>query len=90
MKKRSIFYISLMILLSGCVIAKPITMPDGAAGYEIKGPGTSQSMGDCMNKAREVCGGNYKVIDKEETSSFVWTGYGMAPTKSRSMFVECE
>ena len=90
MKKRSIFYISLMILLSGCATATRMTMPDGAAGYEIKCPGTALSMGHCMNKAREVCGGNYKVIDKEETSSFVSTGYGITPTKNRSLFVACE
>jgi len=79
-----------MFLLSGCVTAKPITMPDGAAGYEIKCPGTARSIGDCMNKAREVCGGNYKVIDKEETSSLMSGPLGITPILVRRMFVECE
>ena len=77
-------------IIAGCVTATPITLPDGNAGYEIKCPGMQRTMGDCMNKAREACGGNYKVIDKEESSGMAFTGYGIMQTKDRSMFVECE
>ena len=77
-------------VITGCVTATPIILPDGSTGYEIKCPGTARSMGDCMNKAREACGGNYKVVDKEEASGMAFTGFGIMQTRDRSMFVECE
>jgi len=88
-KKINIFLL-FCCFLTGCVTATPIILPDGSTGYEIKCPGTQRSMGDCMNKARESCGGNYKVVDKEESSGMAFTGYGIMQTRDRSMFVECE
>lgn len=50
------------LLLAGCVVAKPVALPNGSTGYSINCSGRFD-MGDCMNKAAEVCKGPYQMVD---------------------------
>ncbi|MCB0393145.1 MAG: hypothetical protein KDD25_01220 [Bdellovibrionales bacterium] len=50
----------LSMSVSGCVTASAITGPDGTINQLI----TCDSIELCYSKAREVCGGTYKIIDK--------------------------
>lgn len=53
------------ILLTGCVTARPVALPNGTQGYAIGCPGAARDIGDCMNKAAEVCGGKYQILDHD-------------------------
>jgi hypothetical protein len=52
-------------MLSGCVTARPVALPNGTQGYAIQCPGAARDISDCMNKAAEVCGGKYSILDQE-------------------------
>lgn len=56
------------LILTACVTARPVALPDGRQGYTIHCPGTARDIGDCMNKAAQVCGGAYQVMDRETES----------------------
>jgi hypothetical protein len=51
--------------LAGCVTARPVALPNGTQGYAIRCPGAARDIADCMNKAAEVCGGKYEILDRE-------------------------
>lgn len=52
-------------VLSACVTARPVALPNGTQGYAIECPGAARDISDCMNKAAQVCGGAYNVLDRE-------------------------
>jgi hypothetical protein len=52
-------------LLTGCVTSRPVALPNGTQGYDIRCPGTARDISDWMNKAAEVCGGKYQIIDRD-------------------------
>jgi hypothetical protein len=55
------------LFLAGCATAKTITGPDGTKNQLI----SCSTIEFCYDKAREVCGGNYKVVNtNSETSGF--------------------
>ena len=51
----------------GCATATPIIGPDGTENQII----SCSEIEQCYNKAREVCGGNYKIVNTStETSGY--------------------
>ena len=59
--KTLIASILLLTMLTGCInAARPMQLPDGTTGYNIT---RCRSMAGCYNKAAEVCGGQYEVIN---------------------------
>ena len=75
-------------LLAGCASAiTPFTSPDGRQAYAMAcGNGFSR----CYDKARELCGGDYDVIDR--ISGNIVTAYnGMASTVNNDrLYVACK
>ncbi len=68
--------------LLGCATATPIVGPDGTANQLISCPSTEL----CYNKAREVCRGNYKILNtNSETSGS--SGYTSTEIK---LLVKCD
>jgi hypothetical protein len=51
---------------TGCVPAsvasRPVALPNGQQGYDIRCNGTHHDVGDCMNEAARACGGPYHVV----------------------------
>ncbi len=56
---------AMALLLSGCVTARPVSLPNGTQGYAIRCPGAARDIGDCMNEAARVCGGKYQILDRD-------------------------
>lgn len=54
-----------VVVLSACVTARPVALPNGTQGYAIQCPGAARDISDCMNKAAETCGGAYNILDRE-------------------------
>lgn len=53
------------VALSACATARPVALPNGTQGYAIHCSGAALDISDCMNKAAEVCGGKYNILDRE-------------------------
>ncbi|NQZ78433.1 MAG: hypothetical protein HRT61_20335 [Ekhidna sp.] len=70
------------LLLASCASSKVITGPDGTNHLLV----TCESIEYCYEKAREDCGGKYKIIN---TSSEV-TGTEMITTSSNQLLIKCE
>jgi hypothetical protein len=51
--------------LAGCATARPVALPNRTQGYANRCPGAARDIADCMNKAAEVCGGEYEILDRE-------------------------
>jgi len=50
--------------LSACattISSRPVVLPDGSLGYDVRCNGASNDIGDCMNEAARVCSGQYHV-----------------------------
>jgi len=76
------------LTLTGCLnVAKPVRLPDGSQGYTIS---RCRGMNSCYNKAAEVCGGKYEVIDSTtRNSGAVANGTGSS-SSSFEMAVKCK
>lgn len=55
------------LLAASCASSQQITMPDGRAGYVVNCNRNFQSLADCRNEARRICGGNYEEVTKKST-----------------------
>ena len=78
------------MILTGCVTAKSVSLGDGSTGYEIRCAGVQHSMGDCRNKAAEVCGGKYTELSREENISNVsMVGNALVAARNRYLTVKC-
>ena len=75
--------LGLTLALTACVTAKPVALPSGHQGYAIRCPGAARDISDCMNKAAEVCGGAYQIVDRESESS----GGAVMPVGNSAVFV---
>ena len=62
---RVVICVAAVALLSGCVTARPVALPNGTQGYAIRCPGAARDISDCMNEAARVCGGKYQILDRE-------------------------
>lgn len=87
--------------LSACVTtisSRPVVLPDGHLGYDVRCDGVRNDIGDCMNEAARVCSGQYHVATQINDVQ----GGGATPAPSgngggavilrgsrRTMIVEC-
>jgi len=69
------------LAIGGCVTVKPVALPSGKAGHLISCSDSAQ----CMNKAAEICGGPYEII---QTQSRVAGANGYVGTQLE-MAVSC-
>lgn len=67
------------VFLVGCVSTpKPVALPSGESGYAVSCNGTRSDISDCMNKAAEICGGTYEVVNQDSsTTGAVHVGNGV-------------
>jgi hypothetical protein len=79
-------------ILSGCVSARPIILPDGTRGQIIRCGGTARDMGSCYEKAGKICPTGYNIEQQNESNGiFVNPVSGMAfPTVNRSLIIQCK
>lgn len=55
-----------VIILGGCATSIQTYLPDGTTGYHIKCDGAALNMGDCFQKAGELCGTKgYELLTRE-------------------------
>ena len=79
------------LILKGCVTAKSVSFGDGSNGYEIRCAGVQHTIGDCRNKAAEVCGGMYKELSREQNINNVsMVGNALVPVRNRYLTVKCK
>lgn len=61
--------ILVVVLLVASVTAffksRQVVLPNGTQGYAINCPGTARDISDCMNKAAEICGAKYQILDRD-------------------------
>ena len=78
MKKTLI--LAVLLSLSGCVTDSAAYLPDGTEGHHITCGGAMFSMGDCFQKAGELCGpSGYKIIGSNgEATPYSSAGGGFA------------
>lgn len=83
-----------VVALAGCVGAQPVTLPSGAKGFLVTCNTEARDIGDCYNKASEMCHGPYEVLERNEGSQtyynanqYMATG-GSVP--KRSIMVQCK
>ena len=67
---------AICFVLTGCVTARPLTLPNGEQGQVISCNGMARSISDCYVKAGEVCPSGYDVVDAsgESHPTIVATG----------------
>ena len=91
---KRIILIAVLGVLGGCVSAKPTIAPDGKQGFAVSCNGGLHNIGDCYQKAGEMCHGPYDVIAGDSTSGTVIAGnqYGVygGPIEKRTIIVECK
>ena len=85
---------ALLVLLSGCVTARLVALPNGTQGYAIRCPGAARDISDCMNEAAKVCGGKYQILDRDGNvvgGAAVATGNGAVWVQGvrRTLIVSC-
>lgn len=82
------------LVLAGCVTSKPVHLPSGAMGYTIHCNSLGKDMGDCYDKASEVCGAPYEVVSQSERSQPFVSGTGGMVTggaiPKRTLIVQCK
>lgn len=83
-----------VLLLTGCVTTKPVSLPSGHQGFAVNCPGAARDISDCMNEAARVCGGPYQVLDQNSEShggAFVPVGSGgvFVHGRKRTLIVSC-
>lgn len=84
----------LMLVLTGCTSAKPITTPDGREGFTVGCAGRLMSWEDCFERAAQMCGGrSYDVFTHAgEESALVAAEprhFADKTTQTRSMVIAC-
>jgi hypothetical protein len=79
--------------LTGCVTARPLTLPGGQQGQVISCPGMVRSMADCYEKAGEACPAGYDIIDASGESHPMVVANGgslfAGSMVNRSLMVRC-
>jgi hypothetical protein len=62
---RALAIIAALIFQSACVTTQESYLPDGSLGHHITCGGALFSMGDCMQKAGEICGAHgYQILNQ--------------------------
>lgn len=90
---KPVFILSALALAS-CVSVEPYKTPDGRTAYLIECNGAIQSIAACMNRAAELCGGPYDLLNRQEGGTLygsVDDGDGViGTTKDRTIEVACK
>jgi len=75
-------------MLAGCASPiRPFTSPDGRQAYAMAcGKGLSR----CYDKARELCGGDYDVIDRVSGKTVTAYNGMVSTTNDDSLYVACK
>jgi hypothetical protein len=73
--------VAISIGLVGCATAKSIKGPDGTDHQLV----TCESIGQCYNKASEVCDGPYKIVNTTSETSGI---YGTTSTEI-NLLIKC-
>jgi len=73
----------LFLLLPACSTTKAVIGPDGTEHQLVKCAGIE----GCYEKAREVCGGNYKIVN---TSTDTSGGSESSVSTTTNLLVKCE
>lgn len=75
-------------ILSGCATssAKPMVGPDGSAHQLV----TCGYIEGCYEKAREACGGNYKIVNSTSDTSGVSDHVSSTVSTDYQLLVKCE
>jgi hypothetical protein len=86
-----------LLALAGCVTpisSRPVVLPDGHLGYDVRCNGAHNDIGDCMNEAARVCSGQYHVATQISQAATPVPGGNAGGAvivrgSQRSMIVEC-
>lgn len=93
--------LALLASVAGCVTpisSRPVVLPDGHLGYDVRCSGARNDISDCMNEAARVCSGQYHVATQisDVTSGAATpepagngTGAVLVRGNQRTMIVEC-
>ena len=85
--------IAFILALTGCVHATRYFGPNGERMVEVHCGGLLHDFGDCHNRAREECGGNYLVAGQSAQTNYVASadayGASVTPVTSRNLVVQC-
>lgn len=74
-------------LATGCAATvKPVTTPNGKAGFYIACDGSADDWTTCFAEAANSCKGKYTIVDKNESQTP--TVYG--PYVRRNLIIECK
>jgi hypothetical protein len=78
-----ILLLSLVIFgLSACAVAHDTYLPDGSLGHHISCNGSNLSMGDCMQKAGDICGAAGYHVYKQSDEAVPYTTVSGGQTES--------
>jgi len=87
-------FLSFALLCGSCVSVESYQAPDGRTAYLVECNGGLQSMAACMNRAAELCGGPYEVLNRAQETATVGTftnGVGsLTPVRLRTLEVACD
>jgi len=71
--------VGIFTIFLGCTTSKEMYLPDGSKGYNISCDGSANSMGNCFQKAGELCGAKgYSVVNREGEAIPMGTSVGSA------------
>lgn len=81
-----------LVLVASCASGPPkgFPLPDGRTGYTAYCNGRGNSMASCYRLAGELCGGEYEVVDVDQSSSVVGVNGIVAPVIERNLHFTCE
>lgn len=81
----------IVLFLTGCVSATKTYTPEGKMGFSISCNGTANNMGDCEQKAGEICGARgYTTYSQTGDSALILTPRFGGSKISRSMLIACK
>jgi hypothetical protein len=71
------FLVASALVLAGCVSVRPTYLADGSQGHAISCNGARLNMGDCIEKAGEICGSSgYTIVDERGSISPFYAASG--------------
>jgi len=91
--KLRLLVLATLAFAAGCTHATRYLGPNGEQMVEVHCNGAMLDFGDCQNRARQECGGNYTVAGQSAQTNYVAnmsaTGAGVTPVATRDLVVQC-
>jgi hypothetical protein len=84
-----------VVLFVACASGRQIYLPDGTRGRMVSCSGGGRDWGDCMNRAHQICGGRYRIVERYDERTGGELAASDAGTRSwsnavdRKMLVTC-